>query len=287
MVPKELFPGEEEVAQWRDEIIGYYDNFPGFEGDPVEKADKIIEECKKGWTNAPKTFEKRILIKARMKGRIREGITSWGVAKRAEGAIENGIEREFEQTHGKNERKVIYEHIGLNTILNKLRGNDRKFFKQRWAYYNREFDINSSSDYALLMEVVVDELEQKRIAEARADCGPEDEDKLVLLSKVASECLVRIEKAQKALGITREQRKDELDSDGETIAELAVSLDRKKKKLDLRKEMQSVEEEEMMKVKYSRNDTYPVEGLPRPLHNRIPDMAEISKILRESGVTDG
>ena len=165
--PVQFEPSDETIADWRDKLVEYYGNMPGFTGDPIEKATKIIDAAKSGWRNCPDTFEGRILMKSKMKGKARSGLVPRGVAQREKGAQELSVEQEYDRTHGKVQKKIIDDHIGLSSLLKILPVADRKFFKQRWAHYNKEFDINSSSDYALLMEVVVDELEQKRIAEAR------------------------------------------------------------------------------------------------------------------------
>lgn len=282
-VPEELFPSDEEIAIHRDKLIEYYSNMPGFKKDPIEKANSIIEICKKGWTQCPKTFEARVKVKSRMRDG-KKGLVSRGIKTRAKSAVNLALEKQYDETHKKAEKKFIEDHIGLKSILDKLDKDDKRFLKQRWVYYNKEFEINTSSDYALLMEVLVDELEQKRIAEARITCDPTDHDTLSTLSKTASECLVRLEKSLKSLGVTREQRKDELDDGAETIAELALQVDKKLKKHAVLEKMRAVEEEEMLKVKFNQGDTFVVPGLPRPVHNRIPDIAEIVKIAKATGM---
>ncbi len=279
--PTVFDPPEAEIAEWREKLVAYYANMPGFTGDPIEKATSIIQTAKTGWRNCPDSFEGRLLMKSKMKRGARDNLVSRGVRRREEGAKPLAVEKEYEETHGKAEKQVIEDHLGLSDLLKKLPVPDRKFFKQRWAFYNKEFDINSSSDYALLMEVVVDELEQKRIAQARLGCDPTDHDTLSVLSKTASECLTRLERSLKSLGVTREQRKDEMDDSAESVAEVAVLLDKKLKRQKTRHRMETEEEIEMQRVKFSRNDTHPVEGIERPLHNRIPDMKEILKITAE------
>jgi hypothetical protein len=282
--PVQFEPSDELIAEWRSKLVEYYGNMPGFTEDPIEKATSIIEAAKSGWRNCPDSFEGRILMKSKMRGKARSGLVPRGVRQREKGAEEKSIEQQYEETHGKTERKIIDDHIGLSSILKILPVADKKFFKQRWTFYNTEFDINSSSDYALLMEVVVDELEQKRIVEARLKCDATDHDTLSTLSKTASECLVRLEKSLKALGVTREQRKDEMEEDAESVATLSLQLDKKKKKKAARQRMEKEEEQDMQLVKFNRNDTYPVEGIERPLHNRIPDMKEIVKITQEAKI---
>lgn len=278
--PTQFEPSETEISEWRERLVSYYANMPSFNGDPIEKATSIIEAAKVGWRNCPDNFEGRIIMKSKMKKKWKDTLVPRGVARREEGAQEAILEQEYIETHGRAEQKVIDDHIGLNDLLKRLPAADRKFFKQRWKYYNKEFDINSSSDYALLMEICVDELEQKRIAQARLSCDPSDHDTLSILSKTASECLTRLERSLKALGVTREQRKDEMDDSAESIAEVSLLLDRKLKRQEARHRMELEEEKDMLQIKYNKNDTYPVPGLVRPLHNRIPDMAEILKLTR-------
>jgi hypothetical protein len=175
---------------------------------------------------------------------------------------------------------VVLSQLGRDQILKKLKSPDRRFWMARERYYRQEFDFNESSDFALLMELLSDELEHKRIIDMRLAC--DDPDSMAALSRSATECFNRMEKALKALGITREQRKDELDTGDGDIASLSMSLDQKKKQLAIIKTLDMEERNDYSAKKYAQGDTFPVEGLPRPLHNRVPEMKEILRIEKEA-----
>jgi len=211
-------------------------------------------------------------------------LVTWGEYKKKQAAKEAALEMSIDEIaeNTQNTENEILSQIGRDQILKKLKSPDRKFWLAREKFYRNEFDFNDSSDFALLMELLSDELEHKRIVEMRLTTDEPDD--LVALSRSATECFNRLEKAQRSLGITREQRKDELDDGEGDIAALSVNLDKKLKTIEAIKKADLIERDEYLAKKHARGDTFIIKGLPRPVHNRIPDMESIRKIEKEAGI---
>ena len=295
-VPKVLHPPQEEVDTLREKLVAHYKAFPGFSGDPLAKADWAIEASRKGWANCPKTFEKRVRTKAKMHHagganlRNRGELTSQKASR--EGAIEAAIDS-ADPLHQPAIEEVI-DHIGRDKVLRALKAPDKKFWKQREKYYRREFEFNSSSDFTLLIEVISNELKIAKIHEMEfeelerapdSDKGIEgpDPQKLLALSKMTSEAHKQLADSLKSLGVTRDQRRDELENADGDISSLSLSLDKKLAAVAAVQEADRVEEEAGLKRKYLRGDVHDI-GLDRAIHNRIPNADEVAEIISESGI---
>jgi hypothetical protein len=277
--PEHIEPSQEEYDHLRDELTFFYQNMPGFKGDPLEKAVDVLEKCKKGWRNCPIKYVDRVRSKSKWNHGGGQNLLQYGFTKRREGSREKALEQIVGRKPTADE--IALEHVGRDQILKTLKQDDRNFWLEREIRYREEFDFNNSSDYALLMEVLSDEVEHKRIIQLRLKTT--DPKLLADLSRAATECFNRLERALKALGVTRDQRKGELDDSGEDVASLAAKLDEKERKARAFKEYDAQEREEYLRRKSMMPNTFMVEGLPRPVHNRIPDMKEILRLEREAG----
>jgi hypothetical protein len=109
---------------------------------------------------------------------------------------------------------------------------------------------------------------------------------LSAIAKMINDAHARLQASMKNLGITRDQRKDELNKKVGDIASIAINLDRKKKLQEKIEEVWKREELEGLERKARRGDVYYVEGLDRPIHDQIPEMTEIDEILKESGISE-
>jgi hypothetical protein len=178
--------------------------------------------------------------------------------------------------------------------LRSLRAPDKRFWKQREDYYRREFDFNSSSDFSLLIEVISNEIKIHKIhemefAELEKTIDPEDDEsgpdpqKLLALSKMTAEAHKQLQDSLKALGVTRDQRKEELESGEGDIASLSLSLDKKERAREALAAAYAEEEQAGLRRKYLRGDVYEV-GLERAIHNRTPEGDEAAEIIKESGI---
>jgi hypothetical protein len=287
--PEELHPSEEEIEKTRDALIHYYTHIPKFKGDPIAKATDVIEKCKKGWRNGPNSFKQRIRAKSKMGTDVASHLRNWGELNSAKAAPERAIEQQMEEAFPlpKPHLEEAIDHAGRDAMLKSLAPKDRKFFKQREKHYRKEFSFNSSSDYALLMEVIADEIKIQKIHELEfeeLELVEPDPARLLNFSKMSSEAHMRLERSQRALGVTRDQRKDELDEGDADLASLSMSLDKKIKAIAAKEALDKEEEDAGLNRKYLRGDVYPIKGLPRAAHNLLPEMADIDEIIEDAGI---
>lgn len=294
--PVVLNPLQHEVDEAREALIQHFTHLPKFEGDPIEKANHVIEACRIGWRNAPKTFFERVRTKAKFRHAGGANLRSYGqmTATKAAGdlAIADTANKYLPRLPPSEE---IIDHLGREKILRTLKPHDKKFWRQREEYYRREFEFNSSSDFTLLIEVISNELKISKVHQMEFEelekipvkddptTGP-DPQRLLAFSKMTAEAHKQLQDSLKALGVTRDQRKAELDTSDGDLASLSMSLDKKLKMEEAIDAAHREEENEGLKRKYLRGDVYVVEGLPRAIHNRIPDSEETAEIIKESGI---
>jgi hypothetical protein len=287
--PEELDPPEAEIERLREELVKFYRNWPKFAGDPIEKSYQIIEQCKKGWVNCPRTFEMRVRTKAGLRNKAMANLMNWGEANSAKAARERAIEQQMNKAFPvpKSNLEQEIDHAGRAVMLKMLNVNDRKFFKQRERYYRKEFDFNSSSDYALLVEVIMDELKIQKIHKmemAELEKVDPSSERLLRYSKMVTEAHTRLAKSQQALGVTRDQRKDELEDAESNLASISVSLDKKIKAMAAKEAAYAEEEEAGLNRKFLRGDVYPVEGLDRAVHNLMPEATIVDELIADAGI---
>lgn len=301
--PEILDPSQEEIENAKEELVAHYRLLPGFNGDPIQKTHEVIEACKVGWRNCPKTFGERIRVKAKVRHAGGANLRNWGEAKSAEAAGEAAIEQKLNLADPLEEKSAnqasaieeIIDHIGRDKILRHLNSADRKFWKQREKYYRVEFEFNSSSDFALLLEVISNEIKIQKIHEmefqelerkpdADGENGP-DPQKLLAFSKMTAEAHKQLQDSLRSLGVTRDQRKGELESGDGDIASISITLDRKLAARAAVEEAYKVEEDAGLRRKQLRGDVYDA-GLPRAVHNRVPDVEEIQDLIKEAGIVE-
>lgn len=295
ILPEPINPPIEELEAERERILEFYTNLPKFTGDPIAKTNEVLESCKVGWRNAPHSFKTRVDFKIKNVGRMQ----NWGANRKKEKAeevqreniINEAIDIQEKQNEPEKKKTKLDEYIdtqlGRAAIVSSLSEKDRKFFEQRERYYRSEFEFNNSSDFSLLIEVIADELKIQKIHEMEFEELKQDipsHGKLMGLSKMVTEAHQRLERSLRGLGVTRDQRKDELDKAEGDITQLVIQYEKKKQAIDLLEKEQKQEEDEGLRRKYLRGDVYPTEGLERALHNRIPEGLEARKIIEEAGI---
>src|SRR3972149_3585234 len=304
---KRIAPTQKELDRAREIIVNKYKTFPKYKDDTVlfAKAEALIQKAREGWPGAHTSFLKRIKFLTQSYKKKAEPVSfSQGRAKKGRAKdielveeikkLMNEQEQENSSSSGKktnddNNSNKTFDTLGEEQLFKNLDDESRKFVIERKFIYKNEFELNSSSDQTLLMELLCDELTMKKIREMEFAEMFKDKPSpaaLASISKMADASHARLQVSMKNLGITRDQRKDELNKKVGDIASIAINLDRKKKiqlKVD---EVWSKEELEGLERKARRGDVFFVEGLPRPIHDQIPEMTEIDEILEESGISD-
>ena len=240
-----LHPNEQDLNTVRSGLTGFYRNNPQFlkNGISIEKKiEEIIEICKVGWICAPKSFLKRV-----------EWKTKWNTKalKSRLDYVDNYYNAEQvkiqEELTDKRKTKDLYPGMSAAALRSILSTEEKKFWQEREAFYKQEFEFNNSSDWALLMQLLLEELTQVRLMKKKMQNQDEDLDFQLNYS------YKRMIDAQKALGITREQRENATSETDGNIAQLSQLYERKKKiieKINRKDQM----EEMALQIKHDNKD---------------------------------
>lgn len=240
----EIVPSEHELEIVTIGLSEYYDSFPDLlKG--VSKEDKInevIEKAKKGWKCAANAFVPRV-----------ELLTKWNSAgiKNLFGKQDNYKVAQQVKTakEVREASKKMTGTIDKFELARLLTGEEKKLFLERHQIYVDEFEMNESSDWSLLMQVLLEELRQYRLAK-RSILHPDDDIEVEL-----NESYKRMIAAQKSLGVTREQRESANKESEGNIAQLVKQYEEKKAFLEKRKKLDLMEEEALLE-KHNSGEVY-------------------------------
>lgn len=190
---------EEERAMWHQTLESRLDH--DYDYDVVEKK---IQECEEGWEKAPKTFEQR-------------------------------IERKFfHRPPSRSSNKI--ERIDLDSLdedlddplLSALKPDEKVLYIRRFNKYKDDFGFNSSADISLLKQLVFEEVVITRCTINRLELKKGDDP--VFIEDQLNNSNKRLIDLQRALGISRDKRKDLMDNQAGDISTLSESLDEKLKR---------------------------------------------------------
>lgn len=268
--PKPIVPSEVELKEVREGLLDHYKLNSTLIPEEFEVevyVDRIIDFCKAGWAYAPKTFLGRITTKtgwsstgdlkpraANLNSEVIQIETPDGLTKEFKVAKENKVQEEIIKL----ERSKSYPGLSLEELEAFLPDlSERKFWLEREKYYMEEFDFNFSSDYALLQQLLMEELTQRRIIKSRTS-NPND----TRGENSANDVYKRMIDAQKALGITRSQREGAMSQSEGNIAQLSVIYNKKKKFLD---KIKKEREEHQIRMMDKRRDPDTLNVLPKDL----------------------
>lgn len=179
------------------------------------EAIAVITEAQKGWPRAPKDIYLRLQKKSGYKFLEDRPLQATSVKP-------------------KNGGKVLYR-----TVRESLDDQEKLWWDSRIKLYVEEFEFNKSSDIALLEQVVVEELLQKRLSIEQLTQGHIDS----MMSKTQSESTKRMLDMQEKLGITRKQREESMSNIDGNIASVAVLLEEKLAMIQAEAKKQKEEED--------------------------------------------
>lgn len=262
-------PNEHERSIVVSGLTEFYKNNPQFlkNGESIEKKiEDIILECSKGWICAAKNFIKRV-----------EWKTKWNcpsLEKRFDYKenFSNAKQIQLQKDLKKLETSTKVSQTSSATDLRKIipSPEERKYWSEREAKYRGEFEFNDSSDWPLLLQVLLEELTQWRLVRKRI-INP-DEDVEVLITNSYQ----RMIKAQEALGITRKQREEAQNETEGNIGQLAKQYEEKKEIIDKIREKDKLEEEARMRDHDNRSG---LDLLPDDLAEALRNVNEISDLV--------
>jgi hypothetical protein len=264
-----IVPTEWEKTVIINGLTAYYKNNPQFlkNGKTIEeKIEEVMEACKKGWDCAPKNFIKRV-----------EWKTKWNCT-----AVQQRFDYKENYSNAKQiqlqkdlktatKNKNLYPG-GSGTDMRKMLTipEEKKFWIEREEYYRDEFDFNNSSDYPLLLQLLLEELTQWRLARRRI-INPDDEVEFLI-----TQSYKRLIDAQKALGITREQREGSNKETEGNIAQLAKLYEEKKEYIEKIKERDRLDEELKMQMHLNKKG---LDYLPSDLADAMRNVNDTEEII--------
>lgn len=218
--------------------------------------EKIVLDCESGWKRCPKDFQQRIRLKS-----------GWDSPNRARKSASI-------QDKSKDNSKDVRNNTSLQ-ILEFLTEDEQKFFDGRIKEYIRDFDFNSSSDMPLVERLVVEEIMHKRLTILQLDIISGKRLKNNINADAVTSSLNDVHKRmidlQKQLGISRQQRADELNKGAHSIAEMSYALDEKLKKFpELRRQL--FDEEQKF---------YAEKMLEEPI-NPVPERSQLESMMKSS-----
>lgn len=271
-------PTEYEIKFVTDGLTQYYQNNPQFikKGETVEsKIKDVMERASKGYICAPKNYLKRIQF-----------ITKWNTTAlknrfdykpNFENAKQIQLQKEFKENDVKTSETISYGFDIKKMIPDP---NERKYWQQREQKYRDEFDFNNSSDWGLLLQVLLEELTQFRLARRRVS-NPDDDVEVLI-----TDSYMRLIKAQEALGITRKQREAAQNETEGNIAQLVVKYEEKIAHIERIREKDRLEEESKMISHHNRDA---LKELPQDLAeamSTVNEFEDMVDILTEKEKTD-
>jgi hypothetical protein len=172
----------------------------------IEIISTIFAECQMGWERCPNDLDTRIKIKSGFQWKSHENLKP-----RQKKVPSLSVEVVEEEDSGKND------------ILKYLTNAEKECWISREESYAKEFEFNNSSDRPLLMQLLFEEIFQRRIFIHQLQNKDAD------LSKQMTASVQRLTELQEKLGITREQRAGILDNIDGNIANISVDLEEKLK----------------------------------------------------------
>jgi len=239
VIELEVKPEIEE--KWRKILIDFYKDKYKHQEKTLAKVNEVIEICKNGWEYAPRTFEERIKIKS---GYRNPRLSNLNIGPQYTPIMQ---EKKLEEV-----QKTLKEQ-GIDDLFTALTEEEKRWWKEREDIYYFEFKFNKSSDKPFILQLIAEELIQKRLLYNQL-ANPDND-----YSKLMTESQKRLADCQVKLGITREQRATIINKAEGDVASLAISLDEKLKKVEKIKEKHKKEEKYFLKIKEERS---PVNIIP-------------------------
>ncbi len=240
-----LNPNEHELNTVKNGLNEFYKNNPQFlkNGKSIEdKIGEVIEECKVGWICAPRGFIKRVEWKTKWNSAALKNRLDY--VDNYHNAEQIAIQKELTD---KKKTKELYPGVSAKSLRDVLSVDEKKFWQEREAYYRQEFEFNNSADWSLLMQLLLEELTQYRLSRRRMQ-NPDDDLDFQLTSSNK-----RLLDAQKALGITREQRENASNETEGNVAQLSMLYEEKIRLIE-KLEKKDRLEEEAMQIRHDNKD---------------------------------
>lgn len=252
----EIAPSEREAM--REKIISWKTRLGLPRNISIEdinrEADRVIDRACEGWGTASTVFENRITLLLGLN-------PDWSPKDHGTG----GKRHKATGVQTEDDLAII---VTDKDLLDGLTKRERLFFKNRIDEYNREFGLNNSSDHSLILQVIAEEIRQRRlIRESVIDIKKS-------YDKELNSSIKRMTESLTALGITRSQRQEANTEIDGNVAQLSLELDKKLMRCAKENERMYQEEEEYLQMHNERAG-------PK---NHVPSMKEIEEIEKNFGL---
>lgn len=238
-LPIHLEPTQEELRIVNEGLTKFYTNNPNLlKGATIEeKINEIIDICKVGWTCASKDFIARVQFKTKwQRPEIRQMYNYEPNYKTEQDIV---LQEEI-----KTAEDSLPPSIAAKDLRKHLRDpEERKFWQEREQYYTSEFEFNNSADWSMLQQLLLEELVQRRLTILMLR-SPDDQS----AAERMKDSYDRLLKAQKALGISREQRESMGHETDGNIGQLVLLYEKKKKIIEEQERKNKLEESAMMEL---------------------------------------
>lgn len=230
---------QEDRNRWRPPLLEYYKKNRGMDDfEAKEKIKAVFVKAEKGWQKAPKDLDTRIKV---LTGFQWDNQTNLNPIKPNIPKAPVGKE---EKEGSKSSEHSIYDYLD---------SEEKKWWDIRFDEYKRDFEFNESSDKPLIVQLLFEELCQRRLFIYQIQNPNKD------YSKRLNDSLKRVTELQTKLGITREQRSGALDNIDGNVAEISMHLD---KKLELMPKEMKQQYDEELRFLSMKNQKPPINTLP-------------------------
>jgi hypothetical protein len=246
----QLFPSEEEVEYYRKELTDLYKLRLGTD-DVSEQVENILKTSIDGFTNAPKTLKARVYSIAKI-GQKHE---------KHRKAKESTKPKNYTKLALDSRVKKLQEFIDLyDGFAKHLIDEDKQYVNKRLEFYIKEFEFNQSSDLPLLLQLITEELLQRRLMIFLATNMNDESGAIIIAdaSKAIKNLSDDMSNLQVKLGITRQQRETATGAKEGSISEIVVQLEKKKKKIAEVEKIEREQEQIWEEMKKKRGDYNPV-----------------------------
>lgn len=249
---KLMIMSDKDKQKWYKLLLDYYIKKGLTEDKAMEKIDKIFDEVQVGWERAPYSLATRIKMKTGYQWKSHSNL-------QPRKKLDENEKESIEEDKDENEFTDQY-------FFNSMTKGERKWWEEREKIYFRDFDFNNSSDKPLVQQLLVEELLQRRLFKKQIAYPKND------YGKRMTENLKRITELQTKLGITREQRAGIINKIDGNVAEIALELEEKFKKMP--EELKAMYEQEA-KLQFQKDQ--------KPPNNVLPPIEKMKAMLQLNG----
>lgn len=242
MEDKRLDVSQDEI-NWATELLSsHYREHPKFRENYPEKVDDILQKAINGWDTkaCPKTFRTRIYV---LSGVKKSGSKNMITSIQAKEKKLSDMYKDLMSETAK------YQTSISKSVLDSLDTQDKKRFLELLKQYNNDYEFDTSSDQALLVQLISNQLLLARLVVKQFTVPSTS------LTNDITKLTSSIMDLEDKLGITRKQRETAGKTIQGDVASISLELD---KKLTRRKKQKDIQDSEVTYYKDLQKTRDPV-----------------------------